>query len=522
MSRTREWMKVTTFGALTLVLGGAFLSLADGPRETLAQDEPRTVLNSTPVMHTAAPVAPAQQVVDLGNAFVEVSAAVRPAVVFIRAESRPSESSEPEAQSPFERFFGLPDAPQRPRSGSGSGFLISTDGYIMTNNHVVEGFDRLDVTLSDNRQFKATVVGGDPNTDVAVIKIDAEDLTPVSLGDSDDLRVGEWVLAIGNPLGLQFTVTAGIVSARGRPLSGLLGSEWAIADFIQTDAAINPGNSGGPLININGQVVGINSAIASRTGTYEGYGFAIPMNLARTIGEQLIRDGRVTRAALRVQIRAVTPEDAAYVGMDEIRGVVLERFSSDDSPAREAGMEPGDVIVAVDGEQVNYVAQLQQLVGFRRPGERVPITVMRAGGERRTFDVRLAAAETSPEETRVASRDDGADDASVAEQKLGVAIEPLTDQWASRLGDEYQGVMVTDVDPDGPSRGRLAAADPRAGVLTLITHVNDSPVRSPTDLDAIVGDAGAGSVVSLQVLRAGTDQRGQLITQTGIVRVRVD
>ncbi|HEX9693145.1 MAG TPA: trypsin-like peptidase domain-containing protein [Gemmatimonadales bacterium] len=523
MSRTRAWMKVASFGGLAVVLGAALLSLADLPRSGLAQQRP-TVLSSAPALETsAAPVRPAQPVVDLGNSFVEVAAAVKPAVVYIQAETRAQERDTPGGESPFERFFGFPpNEQQRPRMGSGSGFILSADGYIMTNNHVVEGFDRLDVTLPDKRQFKARVIGTDPNTDVAVIKIDATGLTAVSLGDSDDLQVGEWVLAIGNPLGLQFTVTAGIVSARGRPLNDLLGSEWSIADFIQTDAAINPGNSGGPLVNVNGQVVGINSAIASRTGTYVGYGFAIPMNLARTIGDQLIRDGKVTRAALQVQIRPVTPEDAEYVGLEEIRGVVLQGFSNDDSPAKAAGMLPGDVIIEVDGRLVDYIAQLQQLVGFRRPGERVPITVMRAGGERKTFNVRLAEAATTPDQTRVASARPEHEDASTAGQKLGIAVEPLNDRWAARFTDDATGVVVTDVDPDGPSRGRLFPVDQASGMLTLITHVEGTRVKTPADLNEALKSVRAGSVVSLRVVRAAPDQTGRLVTLPGVVRVRVN
>ena len=214
----------------------------------------------------------------------------------------------------MERFF--PRFRQQPEieQGSGSGFVISADGYILTNNHVVEGAEQVTVRLLDRREFKAKVIGTDPNTDVAVLKIDAKDLPPVALGNSDDARVGEWVLAIGNPLGegLTFTVTSGIVSAKGRALNGLPGrGQGSIQDFIQTDAAINPGNSGGPLVSVRGEVIGINSAIASETGFYSGYGFAIPINLARTVMNQLIESGKVHRAALGVSIADVTLNDAA-------------------------------------------------------------------------------------------------------------------------------------------------------------------------------------------------------------------
>jgi len=233
--------------------------------------------------------------------------------------------------------------------GTGSGFIVSSDGYILTNNHVVAGADRVMVRLYDKREFTAKVVGSDPATDVAVIKIDARDLPAVSLGNSDSTRVGEWVLAIGNPLGeaFTFTVTAGIVSAKGRLLNGLQQSRYAIQDFIQTDAAINPGNSGGPLVNVRGDVIGINAAIASETGFYSGYGFAIPINLAHTVMEQLIKTGHVERAVMGVAIREVQPEDADAVGLKEISGVVVNSYTGDDSPAKRAGIQPGDVIVAL-------------------------------------------------------------------------------------------------------------------------------------------------------------------------------
>src|SRR5205814_9993398 len=230
----------------------------------------------------------------------------------------------------FEDFF-----PQRRRpqveQGSGSGFIVSADGYILTNNHVVAGADKVTVKLYDKREFTAKVVGTDPNTDVAVIKIDMRGLPTVQFGNSDSTRVGEWALAIGNPLGeaFSFTVTAGIVSAKGRLLPGLQQTRYAIQDFIQTDAAINPGNSGGPLVNIRGQVIGINSAIASETGYYAGYGFAIPINLARTVMTQLISTGHVERAVLGISVLPVRPEDAEDVKLPDIKGAVIQGFTDD-------------------------------------------------------------------------------------------------------------------------------------------------------------------------------------------------
>ena len=273
--------------------------------------------------------------------------------------------------------------------------------------------------LLDRREFKAKVIGTDANTDVAVLKIDAKGLQPVALGNSDDARVGEWVLAIGNPLGegLTFTVTSGIVSAKGRALKGLPGrGQGSIQDFIQTDAAINPGNSGGPLVSVRGEVIGINSAIASETGFYSGYGFAIPINLARTVMNQLIETGSVHRAALGVSIDNVTLNDAAYVGSPRSAVWWSRTFPSDDSPAKAAGIVPGDVIIAVDGKPVERVGQLQQVIGFRKPGDVVKVEIARKGGVRKTFNVKLQALNDQPQ---LAAADQG--DSDNAEQ---TRVEP--------------------------------------------------------------------------------------------------
>jgi serine protease Do len=512
MSRTREWVKFGTLVGVTLALAVAFIVVIDVPERSLAQQPAAQVLRTRP-----APVQPAQPVVDLGGAFVAVAEAVRPAVVYIRAERRVEERSSRQRQevpSPFDRFFDFPNRediqPQPPR-GQGSGFIISPDGYVMTNNHVVEGFDRLTVRLFDRREFTARVVGRDPLTDIAVIKIDAEDLPAMALGNSDAVQVGEWVLAIGSPLGedFPFTVTAGIVSGRGRRLQ-LNSSPLAISDFIQTDAAINPGNSGGPLVNASGQVIGVNSAIASRTGVYAGYSFAIPINLARTVGEQIIEDGTVTRAALGVEVRDAGPEDAEYVGLDEVRGVVVSGIPNDDSPAKRAGIEPGDVIIEVDGERADYTAQLQQIVGFKRPGDQARVTVMRRGAERRTFTVRLMAAGNA-EQPRVAraDRDDAPEDVSY-DDKLGLRLEAMSARMVrdARIDSESRGLIVTAVDPNGPARNRIFPPVTQRGWLDIITHVNGERVQTEAEFDEAVRTVQPNEVVSLRVysLRGETGQ----------------
>ncbi len=355
-----------------------------------------------------------------------------------------------------------------------------------------------------------------------MIKIDETQLPAVSLGDSDPVRVGDWVLAFGNPLGLTFTVTAGIVSARGRPMQGLLPSVWAISDFIQTDAAINPGNSGGPLVNIHGQVVGVNSAIASNTGYYSGYGFAIPINLVRNVAGQLMAEGKVTRAALGVRVRAASQEDAEYAGLDDVRGVLLDSFASENSPARAAGLREGDLIVEIDGTEVDYVAQLQQIVGFKRPGSYVDVTVARRGGERRTISVQLIRAVTEDQEPVVAASEPERTGDETFASRLGISIEPLDQGWASRVGEQHDGLVVTSVDPDGPSRNRLLQSDVRVGALDVITHVNGERVRNVREFNARLDEVPGGAVVSLRVSGVRPDGRGSVAATSRLVRVRTN
>src|SRR6266513_722567 len=362
--KTRDWLKFGTLVALAFALGLAFASAFRLP--TRGEAAVRTVLQDT-----SRPLPQAKAAVDLGDGFVCVTEFAKPAVVFMKSERRGRVRNR-RLPPGFDDFFQVPRRPQV-EQGSGSGFIVSQDGYILTNNHVVQGADRVTVRLLDNREFTAKTIGTDPNTDIAVIKIQTTGLPTVRLGNADSTRIGEWVLAIGNPLGeaFTFTVTAGIVSAKGRGLQGLNSGGLAIQDFIQTDAAINPGNSGGPLVNVRGEVIGINSAIASETGLSNGYGFAIPINIAKTVMTQLIATGHVERSVIGVSVLPVRQEDADDVKLPDIQGAVVQGFTTDDAPAKRAGLQEVDVIIEIDALTVEEVAQLQQRVGFKKPGETV-------------------------------------------------------------------------------------------------------------------------------------------------------
>src|SRR5690554_396995 len=308
------------------------------------------------------------------KAFIEVAEKVTPAIVQISVVS--------ERESPHDDFFFpfFRDMPREQR-GSGSGIIISEDGYIITNNHVVENANRVNVGLYDRRNFSAKVIGTDPLTDLAVIKIDAENLPTAYLGDSDDLKVGQWVMAIGNPLSLASTVTAGIVSAIGRGQLNLIRDSYGVENFIQTDAVINPGNSGGALVDLSGAVVGVNSAIATRgTGTYIGYGFAIPINLAKAVAKDLIAHGSVSRGYIGVLIGEVDDAMAKSLGLERPRGIIVQDLV-EGGAAEDADIRVGDVILKIDGREVNQTNQLQSYVATKTAGTDVTLTLFRDGKE---------------------------------------------------------------------------------------------------------------------------------------------
>ena len=506
--------KILAVGAVAFIAGVFFASSMDWTRILGAQSKVpgRSALVSNAALE------------DSQNAFVSVAERVTPAVVSVSAERtiKPQDTRNRIRQLPpeFQQFFDDPQQQPRTQEAQGSGFIVSKDGYILTNNHVVDGADQVKVVLLDHRSFKAKVVGHDAQTDVAVLKIDANDLPTVPLGDDARTRVGEWALAIGNPFGLDFTVTAGIISAKGRStqLASLNADHYRIQDFIQTDAAINPGNSGGPLVNIRGEVVGINSAIASETGSYTGYGFAIPITLAKTVMDDIIAHGRVRRAILGASITDVTPEDAAVTKLKDISGVKLESFT-EGSPAEKAGMEPGDIVVKIDGQPADRVSTLQRMIRTHQPGDVVTLEAVRYG-EHKTFKVKLIEAPSA--EKTVASNDRPAKEpapapATVPAKKLGIVVEALTPELVKATGASasVQGVVVREVEHDGPAYNKLGRGDI---ITAMIFPEPKVQIRNADDLQRALAKVKAGDYVGL-LLNVTVDNQGTRGTR--VVNLRI-
>src|SRR5688572_27155816 len=470
-----------------LGLGGAVAAVALRPEPTATA----TLPPATP----PATMEAVRRATSLSDAYVAIADAVIPAVVRIQVER--SATGERATTGTLQDLFGRP-APRdpAPEFGGGSGFLVSSDGFILTNHHVIAGAERITVVLRDKRTLPATVVGADPLTDVAVIRVAATGLPAVALGNSDDARVGEWVLAIGNPgfvnaSTLDFTVTSGIISAKGRPLN-ILAAEvpgqdpatpsYAIEDFIQTDAVINPGNSGGPLIDLRGTVIGINTAIASTTGFSQGYGFAIPANLAQRVMRDLIAHGYVRRPLLGISIADVTPEDAEVYGLDRIVGVVVEDFAPE-SPAQRSGLRQHDVIVAVDGQSVERVGQLQRLVALHQPGETVRLSLVRYGD---SLEVRVRLVEADG-----AGRPQAAPPAT-APVGIGLELEELTAERARQRGfRRVGGALVANV------MAGSAADRKNIGVDHRLASIDGKPIDSVGAARAALRAARSGQILSM-------------------------
>jgi Do/DeqQ family serine protease len=390
--------------------------------------------------------------------------------------------------NPFHDFFfgfgerQIPEMTPRIVQGSGSGVIISEDGYIVTNNHVVDKAKEVKVSLNDGRDFTAEVIGTDPTTDLAVLKIDAKKLPALPFGNSDDVKLGEWVLAVGNPFNLTSTVTAGIISAKGRSIN-IIDNQSAIEAFIQTDAAVNPGNSGGALINTSGELIGINTAISTRSGSYEGYSFAVPANIARKVVDDMLRFGVVQRAYLGVSIADVTPELAKEMKLDATQGVYLSEVV-DNGAAKKAGMEKGDVIVGAGGKTIKRSSELLEVIGSRRPGDKLDVTVLR-DGKSKTFNVTLRNREGN---TDVVKKEDLEE-----MQTLGATFEALSQEDRGRYGLR-SGVKIIDV-----GNGKLKEAGVPNGFILI--KLNNSPVSSQDDVRKILGQLNPGDGVLLQGYR---------------------
>jgi serine protease Do len=395
----------------------------------------------------AAPPHVSRQMLETGTAFSDIVRSVSPAVVNISTTKTVRRDENHFLNDPFFDFLNPFREFKTPRKWKeqslGSGVIVSDNGYILTNNHVVEHADEVMVTLSDNRSYKAKIIGADPKTDVAVIKIDARGLPAIRWGDSDKLQVGEFALAIGSPYGLNNTVTMGIISAVGRANVGIADYE----DFIQTDAAINPGNSGGPLVNIKGEMIGINTAIFSRSGGYQGIGFAVPSNMARIVMNQLEKTGKVTRGWLGVTIQELTAELSSKFGADNANGALVGDVVKG-GPAEKAGIRRGDIIIEYDGKKVKDVGNLRNMVAESAVGTTVPVTIVREGKE---YSLRVMIAKLPAEVAEAAPAEERGDSAS--EGLAGLSVVELTKEIGRQLGlrKEEKGVVVVRVEAGSSS-----------------------------------------------------------------------
>lgn len=473
-------MKTTSAFSLNrlphLMLGGALL-LGGSTATWAAKDEGKTTTKATPVK-LVVDDKPVSRDVKLGTSFSPIVKKVAPSVVNVTTSTKVKQASiqeMPGFDNPFfRRFFGeefeQPRGQRRQQSaprqhGQGSGVIVSKDGYILTNNHVVDEADEVKVSLKDGREFTGKVVGKDPKTDVAVLKIEAKDLPFIEMADSEKIEVGDIVLAVGNPFGLGQTVTMGMISATGRATLGL-----DYEDFIQTDAAINPGNSGGALVDADGRLIGINTAILSRSGGNQGIGFAIPANLARDIMESLVADGRVTRGYLGVMIQDVTPSLAKEFDLKDQKGALIGDVVPK-GPADKSGLKSGDVVLEFNGKPVRDSRQLKLQVAGVKPGERVPVKVLRNGA---TKHIDVAVAELPGSEKIARASSSPTDD---AEALKGVAVGDLDTQTRRQFNipSNVQGAVVTDV--DGNSAAREAGLKPG----DVILEINRHPVKGAED-----------------------------------------
>ncbi len=447
-----------------------------------------------------APVKTNETLFALNEAYHKIGTFVTPSVVYVEVEMDPGTKDDGDISQFFYKFFGPDfrfDMPRRaPERGAGSGVIITANGYILTNNHVVAGAKKngIKVQLSDTREYRAKLIGTDKYTDLAVIKIEANDLTVAALGNSDEVEVGHIVFAIGAPLGLKSTMTMGIVSALGRQI-GIINDEsgYGIENFIQTDAAVNPGNSGGPLVNIKGEVVGINTAIATTNARYQGYSFAIPINLAKKVATDIIKTGSVKRGYIGIRIEPVDAVTAKAAGLDKPRGVKV-RDVNEKSAGEEAGIQAGDIILTIDGKEVNSPNALQSMVASKSPGDVVVLKVWRDKKEI-TLQVKLKPRtddQESTQKTESSTESDTGISDKIKLDELGITIRNLD----SKLKKEYKvdnGVYIESVEPFSYAQERgLLRGD-------VILNIGDNPVGNTKEFRTILKKFNSGDAVMLRV-----------------------
>jgi len=459
----------------TCLIAGIIVSFGFGSISYVCAGEPKISHQSIDIL------------TKIGQATAEIAEAVKPAVVNISTTRTVKVQDNPLMEDPFfRRFFGdrFKTPKERKSASLGSGVIVDPKGYILTANHVIQGADEIKVTLSDRREFKGKIVGNDAMTDIGVIKIEADDLPTIKLGDSDRLRVGETVLAIGSPYGLNQTITMGIVSAVGRANVGIADYE----DFIQTDAAINPGNSGGAMVNVRGELVGINSAIFSTSGGYQGIGFAIPANMAKSVMDSLISKGKVTRGWFGVTIQSLTPELARQFNIKDEKGVLVGDVV-EGSPAEKAGLQRGDVIVEVEGKKIEEPSQLRNMVAGFEPGKEVTVKIIR---ENKTEIKKVAISELPADMQRPSK--------SEYDNILkGVSVQDITPEIYNRLNlpKKLKGVVVTDVDEESPDAMALAQGD-------VIQEINRQKITNTKEYEKIVSAIKPGSDILLLIFRNGS------------------
>jgi len=464
MNQTLKTFAVATLGGAMAL--GAYVTFIEQPQSIIMQAD-----------SMQAPVVHARNVVPLAvSDFSEAAEMTVNSVVHVNV----AVERKVQYMNPFDQFFfGTPQQRSQIVEGSGSGVILSSDGYIVTNNHVIDGAKTIQIRLNDNRNYEAKLIGADPTTDLALLKVDATGLIPIALGNSDEVRLGEWVLAVGNPFNLTSTVTAGIISAKGRNIN-IINDRSAIESFIQTDAAVNPGNSGGALVNTRGELIGINTAISTHTGSFEGYSFAVPINIVRKVVEDLEKFGTVQRAFLGVNISDVTPTLVKEHGLKVNSGVYVTGLV-DRGSAKEAGIQAGDVITKIDGVPVNKTSALIEQVGRKRPGDKINITAIRDNKER-TFDAVLKNQQGT---TELLTKKD-----ILTNSYLGGQFALLSVDEKRALGIRA-GIKVTD-----PGKGNMA----KAGVPKdfIIIKVNNMLVQSIEELNEMVSKLNTGDGILIQ------------------------